>query len=145
MTSWQTVWREGFAPHLSTSGLRALEQALLTDDPRLLQGATTTPPLLACVQDWPAEGACVIGFVGAVEHGGLASDCRQEGTATVADVEEFFARTCFACDQTLGEPAGCRWFLNWFDETPRDEARMQLLAEVQRTLAQREQREAGAA
>jgi hypothetical protein len=52
-------------------------------------------------------------------------------------VEEFFARMCFEIDQRLGEPAGCRWFLNWFDETPREEMRQQLLAEVKRALAQR--------
>jgi hypothetical protein len=37
----------------------------------------------------------------------------------------------------LGEPAACRWLLNWFDEAPRDEMRRLLLAEVSRTLAQR--------
>ena len=40
-------------------------------------------------------------------------------------------------DQRFGEPTACRWFLNWFDETPREEMREQLLAEVQRALAQR--------
>ena len=44
---------------------------------------------------------------------------------------------CFAIDQRLGEPAGCRWFLNWFDETPRDEMRRLLLAEVARALTER--------
>jgi hypothetical protein len=60
-----------------------------------------------------------------------------EGLETVAEVEEYFARLCFEVDQRLGEPAACRWFLNWFDETPRDQMRTHLLAEVQRTLAQR--------
>ena len=44
---------------------------------------------------------------------------------------------CFEIDQRFGEPTACRWFLNWFDETPREEMREQLLAEVQRALAQR--------
>ena len=56
---------------------------------------------------------------------------------TVAEVEEFFARACFEADQCLGEPAACRWFLNWFDDTPRDEPRRQLLPEVNRLLTQR--------
>jgi hypothetical protein len=60
-----------------------------------------------------------------------------DGLETVAEVEEFFARVCFEADQVLGEPAACRWFLNWFDETPRDEMRRQLLPEVNRVLAQR--------
>ena len=44
---------------------------------------------------------------------------------------------CFEIDQRLGEPAACHWFLNWFDETSREEMRDQLLAEVQHALAQR--------
>ena len=54
-----------------------------------------------------------------------------------SQVEEFFAQVCFEVDKTLGEPAACRWFLNWFDDTPRAEVRGLLLSEVNRTLAQR--------
>jgi hypothetical protein len=79
------------------------------------------------VQDWPVEGACALTYCG--WHG--------EGLQTVAEAEEFFARICFEVDQKLGEPAACRWFLNWFDETPREEMRRQLLVEVNRTLSQR--------
>ncbi|HXG12948.1 MAG TPA: hypothetical protein VNK04_24535, partial [Gemmataceae bacterium] len=86
-----------------------------------------TPPPLPCVQDWPVEAACAVTYCG--WHG--------EGLKTVAEAEEFFARICFEVDQKMGEPAACRWFLNWFDDTPRDEMRRLLLAEVNRTLAQR--------
>jgi hypothetical protein len=127
MESWRKVWRDGLAPHLSTPGLEALRRALIGDDVRLLQGATTTPPPLQCVQDWPVEAACVLGYCG----------WQGDGLETVAEVEEFFARICFEADQALGEPAACRWFLNWFDEAPRQEMRSQLLAEVNRTLEQR--------
>ena len=127
MESWRKVWREGLAPEVSTAGLDALRRALIHDDPRLLQGATTSPPPLQCVQDWPVEGACGLGYCG----------WQGEGLQTVAQVEEFFARACFETDRRLGEPAACRWFLNWFDDTPRAEMRRQLLAEVNRTLAQR--------
>ena len=127
MESWRKVWRDGVAPQLSTPGLEALRDALRTDDPRLLQGATTTPPPLQCVQDWPVEAACGVGYCG----------WQGDGLETVAEVEEFFARVCFEVDLRLGEPAACRWFLNWFDETPRDEMRALLLAEVNRTLGQR--------
>jgi hypothetical protein len=127
MESWRKVWREGLACLLSTAGLEALRGALMQDDPRLQQGATTTPPPLQCVQDWPVEGACAVGYCG----------WQGDGLETVGEVEEFFARMCFEIDQRLGEPAGCRWFLNWFDETPREEMRPLLLAEVNRTLAQR--------
>src|SRR5437588_2848770 len=127
MDSWRKVWREGLEPLVSTEGLEALHQALVTDDPRLLQGATTTPPPLQCVQDWPVEAACALGFCG----------WQGEGLESVAEVEEYFARLCFEVDQRLGEPAACRWFLNWFDETPREEMRALLLPEVNRTLARR--------
>ena len=135
MESWRKVWREGVEPLLSIEGLEALRWGLATDDGRLLQGATTTPPPLACVQDWPVEAACALGYCGWLG----------DGLETVGEVEEFFARMCFEIDQRLGEPAACRWFLNWFDETPRDEMREQLLAEVQRALAQRRSAEDGTA
>jgi hypothetical protein len=127
MESWRKVWRDGMAPQLSVAALTALQRALQNDDPRLIQGATTSPPPLECVRDWPVEAACVLGFCG----------WQGEGLESVAEVEEFFARACFEADQRLGEPAGCRWFLNWFDDTPRDEARRELLVEVTRTLARR--------
>jgi hypothetical protein len=104
-----------------------LWRAAADDDTRLLQGATTTPPPLMCVQDWPVEAACGVGYCG----------WQGNDLQTVAEVEEFFAGVCFEVDQRLGEPAACRWFLNWFDETPREEMRRQLLGEVSRTLGQR--------
>jgi hypothetical protein len=112
---------------LSTESLEVLRRGLRDDDPRLVQGATTTPPPLQCVQDWPVEGACALGYCGWLG----------DGLETVGEVEEYFARMCFEIDQRLGEPAGCRWFLNWFDETPREEVRQELLAEVERALARR--------
>ncbi len=127
MESWRNTWRKGVAPLLSTESLEALRQALANDDPHLLQGATTTPPPLQCVQDWPVEAACALGYCG----------WKGDGLETVAEVEEFFARMCFEIDQQMGEPAACRWFLNWFDDTPREEMRRELLVEVQRSLAQR--------
>ena len=53
MTAWQLVWRHGIAPQLTTTGLLALRQALESDDGRLIQGATTEPPPLQTVLDWP--------------------------------------------------------------------------------------------
>ena len=135
MESWRKVWRDGLAPLISTAGLEALRTALSNDDARLLQGATTTPPPVQCVQDWPVEAACVLGYCG----------WQGEGLQSVAEVEDYFARLCFEVDQRLGEPAACRWFLNWFDETPRDEMRRLLLPEVQLLLAERRAEGAGAA
>lgn len=128
MESWRLVWRDGFAPVLSAEGLAALADALRADDPRLIQGSTSAPPPLMAVQDWPVEAACALGFCG----------WQGEDLDTVGQVEEFFARACFEADQRLGEPAACRWFLNWFDDTPRDEMRRELRAEVEKAIAERE-------
>lgn len=129
MESWKKVWRDGFAPQLSNEGLEALRTALMVDDPRLIQRATTSPPPLQYVMDWPCEAACPIGFCG----------WEGDGFLTVADVEEEFARLCFQADEVLGEPAACRYFLSWADETPRDEMRRELLSEVNLILNERSQ------
>jgi hypothetical protein len=121
------VWRDGVAPLLATAGLEALQQALLIDDKRLIQGATTSPPPLMCVQYWAVEGACVVGYCG----------WQGDRLKTVGEVEEYFARVCHDIDQALGEPAACRYFLNAWDEEPREHMRRELLAEVQRELARR--------
>ncbi len=125
MESWRKVWRDGFAPCLTDAGLIALRTALDTDSPKLIQGATTKPPPLLCVQDWPVEASDAIGLAAGVKE------------TTVGGVEECFAKACFEADARLGEPAACRWFLNWFDDTPRDEMRRELLAEVELALAAR--------
>ncbi len=125
--AWRKVWREGLGPHLSTPALEALRQALLQDDRRLIQGATTSPPPLQSLQEWPVEAACGLGYCG----------WQGEGLETVKQVEEYFAQLCFEADRVLGEPAACRWFLNWFDDTPRDEMRAALVAEIDTILSQR--------
>ncbi|MFL5328533.1 MAG: hypothetical protein ACJ8C4_06425 [Gemmataceae bacterium] len=127
MECWRKVWRDGFAPVLSTSGLQALREALMRDDSRLIQGHPTSPPPLQSMLDWPAEGACLLGYSG----------WQGDGKETVGDVEETIARACFEADQRLGEPASCRWFLNWYDEAPRDEMRREMLSEITRELALR--------
>lgn len=120
MESWRRVWREGFQPIMPEAGLVALLEALQTDDVRIMQGATTSPPPMMCVQDWPCDATDAIGFAG----------WQGNSLETVGEVEEFFARACFDADQRLGEPAACRYFLNWFDDTPRHEMRRELAAEI---------------
>ena len=127
MKKWCRVWRGGLAPMLSTAGLEALRCGLMGDDERLMQGATTNPPPLQCVADRPVEAACALGY----------SCWRGDGLETVGEIEEYFTRACFEIDQRLGEAGACRWFLNWYDETPRDEMRRLLAAEVDRALAER--------
>lgn len=111
MTSAELVFKNGFAPVLGAAKLAVLRDACRSDDRRLTQGSTTTPPPLLCVQDWPCEAACALGFCG----------WQGDGLKTVGEVEGFFAKACSDAGATLGEPAACRRFLNWFDETPRPE------------------------
>src|ERR1051325_4104826 len=93
LEAWRAVWRRGIAPQLSTKGLLCLKTALQTDDPALIQGATTTPPALQCVQDWPVQAACLIGYPG----------WKGDGLVTVAQVEERFADLCEKADEAIGE------------------------------------------
>ena len=127
MESWRKVWRDGLAPQVSDRGLRALKRGLERDDCRLTQRATTQPPPLSHLLDWPVEGACVLGY-GAWQGDGLE---------TVGEIESLFAEACFEADRLLGEPTAVRYFLNWYDEVPREEMRRQMLAEVNRELARR--------
>jgi hypothetical protein len=120
MPAWKKCWRDGIAPQLDSDGLEALRRALLNDDPRPIQGRTTSPPALHCTSDWPVEAADAIGF--AIWQG--------NGFGTVGELEEQWALVCMKASEALGDPTGCRWFLSWFDETDRQTAREALLVEV---------------
>jgi hypothetical protein len=133
--SWRKCFRDGIAPELSTAGLLALKAALEADDSRLLTGATCCPPPLECVKDWPVEGACPVGLAGWLG----------DGLQTVREVEEHFARVCFAAEVRLGEPAAARYFLNAWDDGPREQMRAGLLEEVLRQLDERGELPADAA
>ncbi len=127
MEQWRRCFRNGFAPLLSLTELDALERGLIGNDSRLIQGASTSPPASRGVDTWPCEGACLIAYAG-WQGGGLV---------TVAEVEEFFVRVCCEVERRLGEIAGTRHLLQWFDDSPRDEMRAALLPEVQEELRRR--------
>lgn len=132
MESWRYVFRHGFAPVLPLEGLKILKVALETDDRFLLQGRTTFPTQLEDVaDDRTCEAGCPIATCGVAEHGGY-------GVATVGQVQDFFAKSCFDADQKLGDPASCRRLLNWIDGTDRDEMRRELLAEVNLAITQKD-------
>ena len=134
LPAWKRVWRLGIVPQLSMHGLEALRRALLTDDKRLLQGATCSPPPLHCVSDWLVEGADAISF----------TLWQGDGYGTVGQLEERFASVCCRASNDLGEPAAIRYFLNWWDESPREKARQQLLIECDLALIGRLPQEATA-
>jgi hypothetical protein len=126
-TAWQRVWREGIAPQLSQADLSALRLALERDDPALIQGATVEPVPLPRYDDHPVESACLVAYIG----------WRSRNLQTVREVEEWFTQVCFQADKSLGEPAACRWLLNWFDDTPRPAMRLAMVAEIDAELARR--------
>jgi hypothetical protein len=131
MEAWRTVWRRGFAPGLMTEGLESLRQALVDDDIRLIQSATTQPPANERLLGCQADAACAVTFCG----------WQGEQLSTVGQLDVFFNRICFEADCRLGDSAASRWFLNWYDHTPRDEMRQALLPEVERELLARQRRD----
>ena len=126
MHGWKRGWRMGIAPLLTPAGLAALKVALETDDPRLVQGATTEPLPIALFADEAVEGACAVGF----------SLWQGRGLGRVGQLHAAFRQLCASADDLLDEPLGTVAFLNWFDETPREEMRRELLAELMSTIAE---------
>jgi len=128
MENWRRVWRDGFVPGLPLAGLRALAEALRTDDPRLCQGHTVVaPPPVWLTVGLPIEAACAIGFCG-----------WQDGLDTVTEIEMFLAKRVDAADTRLNQFGESRHFLNWFDESPRDVVRRELLPEVELAIRAKE-------
>lgn len=123
MESWKTVWRKGLLPLLKRQDLLNLLDGLDKNDWRIIQGSTTMPLPLECVKNWDCEAGCLISYMG-----------MRQGLELVGEVEEFFARMCLQIDQQLGDPAGCRWLVNWWDETPREKAFSMLREEIQENL-----------
>lgn len=132
--AWRLAWRDGIAPELSDAGLEALAGALDADDPRLIQGTTSYPPPLATLAAEAVTACCAIGFAG----------WQGDGKRSVGQIEEHFWSVCQRAIENTGDPLAARTFLNWWDDAPRDQARMQLLAEVELALAERRQTPAAA-
>lgn len=122
MDKWRSVWRVGIAPTLSDAALAALGKGLEEDSKFILQGATTSPPPLAAVADWPCEAACPLGYAG----------WKGDGVETVGAVESFLERVCVESDRLTGDRGSARHLLNWVDDTPRAVVRRELGAEIRR-------------
>ena len=116
MEKWRKVWRKGFKPLLNESALKALKKALEENDPKLIQGMIVVPfyslNKIKCV--------CPIAYCGWIG----------DNLSTVEEVNEFFSRMCFECGERMGEPSACRYFLNFWDENPKEEVRKLLLEEL---------------
>lgn len=122
--AWQEVFRVAASSCLTRDELLFIRDAIGRDDKRLIQGSTAKPPAIPCVYDWPAECGCLFGLLA----------FRDGKQPTVAQVENEFARIVNAIDARFPMRAAY-YFLNWFDETPRDTMRAELLAEIDAGLA----------
>jgi hypothetical protein len=129
MTDWQRIWRTALGPRISPKALKVLFQALLRNDPRIIQGQTTIPSPTSMFRGEPLIGACCLCFCG----------WEGEGLRTVGEVEWYFWDLCRACEIETGEEAAAKHFLNWWDEAPREEAFALLAFEVARSLALKEE------
>lgn len=127
MESWRLVWREGIAPNLPLLGLLLAARALAENSVEIVQGATTSPPPLLALVDQPAQAADLISF------------CNWKGwlLQTIGEIEEAFSQVCYDCDYQIGEPAACRWFLNWWDDSDRTVLRVEMDYEIKREIERR--------
>lgn len=120
MEDWRACWRKGILPQFTARELRSLRDALAAGCRFVIQGGTTMPPPLLAVEDWDVEGCCPVGFLAAAKS----------GLTKVGEVEAAFTRACLRCDEALGEAAGVRHFLNWWDEGEREHVSAALVAEI---------------
>ncbi len=126
MEAWKKVFHDGLVPHLDMYDLGWLKQLLQENSVKLIQGTTVLPS--GAWGKEKAERSCLLGCIGMLR-----------GIQTVDEIEEFFASMCFSIDDTMGEPAACRWLLNFYDDTPRREMIDALLPEVDIALKKKEQ------
>ena len=131
MEKWRACWREWIGPKLPLSGLRALADGLLHDDPRLTQHSHD---VLGSFRTSNREryngarivGACAIGY--AVWRGLHVS------------TQEVFNRTLLILNPCPKSHDMDHWeetapFWNWFDGECRSVMRRALLPEVNRSIA----------
>lgn len=129
MEPWRQCWRLGFAPHLPTKGLEALAKALREDDPALIQGESVRPNVPFDGTPKRATGACAVAYC-------AWSRTTRRGDM-ILELEQKFADICARVDNSFEYLPSTRRFLNWYDRTPRDEMRAELLPEVEMELESR--------
>ncbi len=110
-------WRK-IAKVLPLDGLERLRDALRNDDHKLVQIATTVPAFDSLASQI-CEGGCAIGYA------------FTNGINTTESVRESFRKVRDEVDPSY-------LFTYWFDMTPRDEMRRELLPEVERAIQERE-------
>jgi hypothetical protein len=125
----RNAFRMGFAPLMSERSLEVLRAALESDDPRLIQGATTLPVPLFGRDRNPVEQTDAIAF------------ClwQAEGMDTTEELYEAFHQLVWDAGCALGEPTEARHYLVAWDDLPREEAIAATLEMVNEILSERRQ------
>lgn len=132
MERWREAWR-GITGFIPTKGLLALREAIACDDPGLVQNKTTIPAARSFTTDDDCHGACAIAYC--FWHGfGIkgVGELRFLFEAVSTDADEHFT--------DLNPRRRRRFsyhFVRWFDRSPRERVRAELLVEVERELAER--------
>lgn len=129
--TWQEGLRLGFAPQLDDTMLERLRDALLSDDPRLLQGQCCQPVQSVNGEDPPAIRACFLGIVAMLRD--------PNHTPTITEVCVAFSRMLHEADKRLRPHCrqGGRVFIDWYDATPWHHMRKVLAAELDAILWER--------
>lgn len=122
MEAWREDWREKIAPKLTAAGLTALRDALLTQDPALIQGRTVLPTGKYDKGHLPIEACCGVGY----------GVWKGEGLTTLQEVWKRWEEICIPA----GKPA-VRGFIGYWDRTPLDEIARDLVPEIELALANR--------
>jgi hypothetical protein len=120
------VFLNGVAPSFDVPALTALRNGLAADDARMTQGRTVLPTPTDPGDPRPAACGCPVVYAA----------WKGEGVRGVGALDERFAAVCRNTERQTGVPHAAAEFLNWWDETPRAEARPVLLEWVELALAQ---------
>jgi hypothetical protein len=119
----------GFAPQFTEATLIALRDALVSDDPRLMQGRTTEPEPVLMHHGLKIECACAIGFCAWV----------QNQSVTVGEVLIGYGDMLDQADRNLGRMCAYSPFLHAFDDTPREIVFPAMAELVNEILSERQQ------
>jgi hypothetical protein len=126
---WKDVFVRGFAPSLSDDGLTRLHAALESDDPAIMQGGVTRPPMIANCLDLTVERVDALAFA-------VWTPGQSVGTVQTAYRQLTEAAAIRLGDRDLSCPSLAP-FYRWYDRTPRGTVFTELAATVAEVLAER--------
>lgn len=128
LESWRAIWRSAVVGCLSRQALAHLYVALETNDPRLIRGANTYPPVLRLFpgdDPGPCQCACPLAF-------GL---WQAAGYTQAVEVEEAFVHLLEAVALKAGSKLAIVPLLDWIDFAEWGQVRLELLGEIAAVIA----------